>query len=282
MSAASHVVTPLAGATVSRAEFGKIRSLLYDVAGIKLNDGKEGLVVSRLGKRIRELGLDGFPSYLARVHKDPREMREMIDRLTTNKTSFFREAAHFEFLRSTVLPAWGGRDVRLWSAGCSSGEEPYTLATVLYDHAQGGAPNGRILATDLSHRVLAKAKAGVYTAETMRDVPAATLARHFERQRDAVAAGSDRFAARDHLRTIISFGVLNLMEEWPMRGPFDAIFCRNVMIYFDRETQERLVQRFSRLLSPDGYLFIGHSETLHALSHDLRYVAPAVYAKGKA
>jgi chemotaxis protein methyltransferase CheR len=279
MSAVPYAAAPLAGATVSRADFARICKLLYDVAGIKLTDGKEGLVVSRLGKRIRELNLDGFPAYLDRVQSDPAEQRDMIDRLTTNKTSFFRESAHFEFLRNTALPQWGGREVTIWSAGCSSGEEPYTMATVLYDFAQGGSANGRILATDLSHRVLAKAKEGVYAADTVRDIPGQTLARHFEKRHEPTG---DRYVAREHLREIITFGKVNLMEEWPMRGPFEAIFCRNVMIYFDRDTQERLVQRFSKLLAPDGYLFIGHSETLHALSHDLRYVAPAVYAKADA
>ena len=266
----------ITGMAVSRKEFAKICTILYDAAGIKLNDGKEGLVVSRLGKRMREVGVSGFAAYIARIEQDPAEMREMIDRLTTNKTSFFRESAHFDFLRTRVLPAWGDREVAIWSAGCSSGEEPYTLATVLFDHAQGGDAHGRILATDLSHRVLVKAKEGAYNAESVRDIPPQTLQRHFERVRDGAG---DRWVAREHLRSVIRFGKLNLMGEWPMKGPFDAIFCRNVMIYFDRETQERLVQRFSRLLAPDGYLFVGHSETLHSMQHDLRYVAPAAYAK---
>ncbi|MDQ8153028.1 MAG: protein-glutamate O-methyltransferase CheR [Gemmatimonadota bacterium] len=274
LSPASDV--PMVGATVSHADFVKISAILYDIAGIKLNDGKEGLVVSRLGKRMREVGELTFKAYIKRVQEDPAEMREMIDRLTTNKTSFFRESAHFDFLARTALPAWGGRDITIWSAGCSSGEEPYTIATVMYDFAQGGDVNGRILATDLSHRVLAKAKEGAYTAENVRDIPPQTLNRHFERQRDGA---HDRWVAKPHLRSIIRFGKLNLMGDWPMKGAFDAIFCRNVMIYFDRETQERLVQRFSKLLAPDGYLFIGHSETLHSLKHDLRYVAPAAYAK---
>lgn len=279
MSAAPAATASFVGSTVSRADFSKVCTLLYDVAGIKLTDGKEGLVVSRLGKRIRQLGLPGFAAYLDLVGNDPNELRDMIDRLTTNKTSFFREAAHFDFLRTTALPAWGNRDLTIWSAGCSSGEEPYTIATVLYDYAQGGAVNARILATDLSHRVLARAKQGAYAPETMSDVPKATLNRHFERLTDD---GGDRFVARDHLRQIVTFSKLNLMQEWPMRRQFDAIFCRNVMIYFDRATVERLVQRFSQLLAPDGYLFIGHSETLNALSHDLRYVAPAAYCKSKA
>ncbi len=264
------------GAAVSHADFVTISAMLYDIAGIKLSDGKEGLVVSRLGKRMREVGVPTFTAYIERVRQDPAELREMIDRLTTNKTSFFRESAHFDFLRTQALPSWGNREVTIWSAGCSSGEEPYTLATVLYDYAQGGDANGRILATDLSHRVLVKAKEGAYTTEMVRDIPAQTLNRHFDRVRDEK---HDRWVAKQHLRSIIRFGKLNLMEDWPMRGPFDAIFCRNVMIYFDRETQERLVQRFSRLLAPDGFLFIGHSETLHSMKHDLRYVAPAAYAK---
>ena len=267
---------PMMGATVSHADFVTISAILYDVAGIKLSEGKEGLVVSRLGKRMREVGIASFRSYITRVREDPHELREMIDRLTTNKTSFFRESAHFDFLRTRALPSWGNRDLTIWSAGCSSGEEPYTIATVLYDFAQGGAVNGRILATDLSHRVLAKAKEGVYAAETVKDIPPQTLNRHFEKRREGA---HDKWVAKDHLRDVIKFGTLNLMGDWPMRGPFDAIFCRNVMIYFDRDTQERLVQRFSRLLAPDGFLFIGHSETLHSMTHDLRYVAPAAYAK---
>jgi len=267
---------PMLVATVPRADFVKISRILYDIAGIKLNDGKEGLVVSRLGKRMREVGIPSFKAYVARVQEDPAELREMIDRLTTNKTSFFRESAHFDFLRTRALPSWGDRDVTIWSAGCSSGEEPYTIATVLHDYAQGGGAKGRILATDLSHRTLVKARAGVYSAEAVRDIPPQTITRHFNRERDGQ---HEQLVAKDHLRSIIRFGALNLMEEWPMKGPFDAIFCRNVMIYFDRDTQERLVQRFSKLLAPDGYLFVGHSETLHSMQHDLRYVAPAAYAK---
>jgi chemotaxis protein methyltransferase CheR len=264
------------GLTVTHADFVKISTILYDISGIKLTDGKEGLVVSRLSKRMRQLGVAHFNDYIKRAEADPAEMREMIDRLTTNKTSFFRESAHFDYLRTVALPSWGKRPLTIWSAGCSSGEEPYTMATVLYDFAQGGAVNARILATDLSYRVLDKAKEGAYTDEIARDIPAPTLSRHFDKRRQGT---TDQWVAKEHLRKIIRFGTLNLMGEWPMKGPFDAIFCRNVMIYFDRDTQERLVQRFSKLLAPDGYLFIGHSETLHALTHDLRYVAPAAYAK---
>jgi chemotaxis protein methyltransferase CheR len=260
---------------LTRDEFRAVSKLLVDTSGIKLSAGKEGLVVSRLSRRMHEVGAASFGAYLARVQEDPVEFREMIDRLTTNKTSFFRESAHFDFLAHRLLPAHRNREVTIWSAGCSSGEEPYTIATILYDHWHG-APKGRILATDLSRRALAKAKAGTYTPEAVRDIPAPVLNRHFDRVR---SGAQETWEAGAHLRSIIRFGILNLMDEWPMHGPFDAIFCRNVMIYFDRETQERLVQRFSRLLAPDGHLFIGHSETLHSLQHDLRYVMPATYAK---
>jgi chemotaxis protein methyltransferase CheR len=260
------------------AQFARITGLLYEHAGIRMREGKEGLVRARLAKRLRKLGLPDFDAYLAYVdgEKDRREFAEMIDALTTNKTSFLREASHFDYLRDAVFPRLSG-PVRIWSAGCSSGEEPYTLAMLLQE-ASDKSPmrDARILATDISHRVLATAKAGVYPAEVMSDVPAPWLQRYWSRRTDGAR---DVFEAGPVLRKLVHFAKLNLMEKWPMQGPFDAILCRNVMIYFDKGTQQQLVERYHALLKPGGHLFVGHSESLTGLTHRFRYVQPAVYVK---
>lgn len=268
---------------LTAAQFREISRTVYDIAGIQLRDGKEGLVRSRLAKRLRQLGLGDFGAYLERVRADARELAEMVDLLTTNKTSFFRESAHFDFLRDRLLPSLGPGPVRLWSAGCSSGEEPYTLAMVIRDAwPDADRRDVKILATDISRRVLATAAAGVYPEALLEDVPPDLLRRHFTRAaREAVtrpgAAGGWR--ANDALRSLVTFAPLNLMGAWPMRGPFQAIFCRNVMIYFDKATQQALVERYYGLLAPGGHLFVGHSESLSALSHRFSYVQPAVYRK---
>lgn len=259
-------------------DFAAIRELLYRVSGIDLNEGKEGLVQTRLARRLRELGLAGYREYLDHVLADGTgsELSVMVDLLTTNKTDFFREEAHFSFLRSVVLPArpGPGMPLRIWSAGCSSGEEPYSIAILLREALpQAEADAARILGTDISERVLAVAREGVYTAAQLAGVEPALRRRYFSRE------GADAFRAAGPLRSMVRFARLNLMADWPMRGPFDVIFCRNVMIYFDRPTQERLVQRYWELLAPGGYLFTGHSESLNPLSHRFRYVQPAVYRR---
>jgi chemotaxis protein methyltransferase CheR len=265
------MTTLVADSELGAAHFREISGIVYDVAGIQLPPGKEGLVRSRLAKRLRARGLDTYDAYLALV-RDPSggELAEMIDALTTNKTNFFRESAHFDFLRAHVLPNVRG-SLRLWSAGCSTGEEPYTLAMLLRDTVPDRC-DAKILATDISRRVLAQAKAGTYPEAVVDDVPADLRRRHFRQH-------AQGWEVAPHLRSLISFAPLNLMGKWPMRGPFDAIFCRNVMIYFDRQTQQRLVQRFHELLAPGGYLFVGHSESLNSMSHGFTYVQPAVYRR---
>ena len=267
------------GYRLSRANFAEIGRLLREVAGIRLPPGKESLVQARLSKRIRALALDGFDAYLARVAADRSgaERALLVDLLTTNKTHFFREPQHFDFLREHVLPRLAAAHApRFWSAGCSSGEEPYTLAMLLHDELpERQWREARILATDISARVLERARAGVYTAAQLADVPPAQLQRHFARAPEPAGA----WRVHEHLRAPIRFARLNLMETWPMRGPFDVIFCRNVMIYFERATQERLVNRYWELLAPGGHLFVGHSESLSSLAHRFRYVQPAVYVK---
>lgn len=264
-----------ADAELTPAQFQAISTLVYDIAGIQLRQGKEGLVRSRLAKRLRALALPGYDAYLARVQEDARELAEMIDLLTTNKTNFFRESAHFDFLRDTLAPQWAaaGKPVRIWCAGCSTGEEPYTLAMVLREAIPDvDRRDVKILATDISHRVLAQAKAGVYGEQATSEIPPELLRRHFVKAPTGQSAGAA-------LRKMITFGSLNLMGPWPMKGPFDAILCRNVMIYFDKPTQQKLVERYWGLLAPGGHLFVGHSESLSALQHRFAYVQPALYRK---
>jgi len=262
---------------LSRRHFEKIAAMLYATSKITMQSGKEELVKSRLVKRIRTLGLSGFDQYLESVESNPGELYQMVDLLTTNKTSFFRENAHFDFMKSRILPKTKSRGLRVWSAGCSSGEEPYTIAMVLREHfGDGDLGDTRILATDLSKRVLEKAAKGIYEEEILKDVPVALIPKHF----DCTEAKKPRkYSAKKSLRGLITFAPLNLMEEWPMKGPFDLIFCRNVMIYFDKPTQEKLVNRFYTLLKPGGYLFSGHSESLAGMTHSFRYVQPAVHLK---
>ncbi|HEY0777160.1 MAG TPA: protein-glutamate O-methyltransferase CheR [Gemmatirosa sp.] len=272
---------PSAGEVVLRtAHFAEISRIVTDIAGIQLPPGKEGLVQSRLARRLRQLGVPSFDAYLERVRDDAtgRERAEMIDLLTTNKTSFFREPAHFDMLRDTVVPTFAAapNGLRLWSAGCSTGEEPYTIAMVLREAASSAGVDGpepRVLATDLSHRVLEQAARGVYSDAQLAEVPGPLRGRYF------VAESGDRWRVAPALRGLVRFAGLNLLGAWPMRGPFHAIFCRNVMIYFDKPTQQALVARFHALLATGGYLFVGHSESLTALDHDFAYVRPAVYRK---
>jgi len=278
------LVTPVADQgfdELSGAQFTRISELLHRLCGIDLQAGKEGLVKARLLKRLRALRLNDFDQYIHYIEQDKSggELITMIDALSTNKTSFFREEQHFEFLRREILPALckGSGPIRIWSAGCSSGEEPYSLAIILAE----SIPNirhrdVRILATDISTKILAEAREAVYTQDVVRDVPPMLLQRYFT----CVQTAPPRlYRVNDQLRAIVRLARLNLMEPWPMAGPFDVIFCRNVMIYFDRPTRETLVRRFWNLLPAKGYLCVGHSETLTGLATEFRYVQPAVYGK---
>jgi chemotaxis protein methyltransferase CheR len=262
-------------------QFTIISEIVYRICGITLRPGKESLVKARLIKRLYDLGLGSFEDYLAYVEGDSsgKELTIMIDVLTTNKTSFFREPQHFTYLQQQIASeSWKTRNhVRFWSAGCSSGEEPYSLAIVLREAIPDiDRQDIRILATDISTRILATARQAVYEQETLSDVPEHLLKKYFRLIRQAP---SPAYQVIDNVRTMVRLARLNLMQDWPMRGPFEAIFCRNVMIYFDKPTQEWLVQRFWKLLQPGGHLFIGHSESLSAITHNFGYVQPALYRK---
>ena len=260
-------------------QFRKISDLLYDASGINLKPGKEALVRARLMKRVRALGMGSFLEYFSFIDRKEgsAELQSLVDVMTTNKTGFFREAEHFTFVKENVVPTLTGGRVRFWTAACSSGEEPFSLAMLLRESVPDLARmDVRILATDISRVVLEKAAAGVYTESSMGGLSRALITKYFHQ----VQGGSHRsYRVREDLRSLITFAWLNLVGQWPVRGPFKVVFCRNVMIYFDRPTQQNLVNRFWDVLEPGGYLLVGHSEGLSAISHKFRYVRPAVYRK---
>ena len=244
---------------MSPDEFVRVADRVFRMTGIVLKDHKRQMVQTRLSRRLRALELGSFADYVALLDgpAGAREAQDFVNAVTTNLTAFFREAHHFEHLRAQVLePALraGTARLRIWSAGCSTGEEPYSIAMTAQACGALGR-NFRILATDLDTAVLARAQAGRYRADRLADVPAA----HRGAFR-AAAEGTCEVAAP--LRAAVAFRQLNLLHDWPFRGPFDAIFCRNVLIYFDAETKAALVRRFAELLPPDGALYLGHSESL--------------------
>lgn len=249
----------------SAANFREIAEIAKAEAGIDLPQSKATLVYSRLAKRLRALGIDSFSEYCATVRANDVERDSMIAALTTNVTRFFREAHHFEHLRTKIIEplvasARRGNRIRLWSAACSTGQEPYSMAlTVLSVIPEAASLDIRILATDLNPHVIAHGKNGQYQKEELRDVPANLRAKWFE---PAPSDSREILQVSDDVRSLVSFRQLNLMGSWPFKGPFDAIFCRNVVIYFDRETQSTIWNRLTRMLKDDGALYIGHSERI--------------------
>ncbi|MFO0775883.1 MAG: protein-glutamate O-methyltransferase [Nitrospiraceae bacterium] len=266
---------------LSDREYQNFRTLIYDTCGISLGDNKKSLIVSRLSKRLRDLGLTQFQQYYELVAADPSgdEFTKMLDLVSTNKTDFFREPKHFDYLREQILPEQRAtKSIRIWSSASSTGEEPYTIAMTLYDHVDSPSQwNMQILATDISTRVLAKASAGIYDEDRVRDMAPDLVSRHFLRGKGEQAG---LIRVKPHLAQMIQFRRLNLMDDqFPIKQPLDLIFCRNVMIYFDRPTQERLVAKFFRYLRPGGHLFIGHSESLQWIDHSFDSIAPTIYRK---
>ena len=266
---------------ISNDEFERFRTLIYDESGISLSEQKRTLLASRLSKRLRDLELATFSDYYAKVTEDPtrEEFTRMLDLISTNKTDFFREPKHFAFLRERILPELEStKRIRIWSSACSSGEEPYTIAMTLFDTVRDPDEwDFKILASDLSTRVLAKAATGTYDEERVRDVPPEVIRRHFLRGRGKSAG---LLKVKPHLAEMIQFRRLNLMDErFPIKSSLDLIFCRNVMIYFDRPTQETLVNKFHHYLKPGGYLFIGHSESLQWVRHPFKSLGPTIYQK---
>jgi chemotaxis protein methyltransferase CheR len=261
-------------------EFERISRLAYEHFGLDLRSGKQGLVAARLGKKLRELGLTSFQHYYDYVTADRTgaALASMVDQLTTNHTSFFREPRHFDFLRKTIFPALRASPrINIWSAACSTGEEPYSIAMSLLEEApREAAAKVRIKANDISTRVLEKARCGIYTRERLEGIPPGLMQRYLLKGRGEDA---NTFRFKDEVRTMIEFEHLNLMEQLPVGYRCSVIFCRNIMIYFDKPTQQNLVERLSQHLEDGGYLLIGHSESLNNIAHGLEYVCPATYIK---
>ena len=266
-------------------DYERISRLVYEQCGINLHEGKKELVKARLGKRLREGNFNSFGEYYRYVATDDgtAELISMIDSLSTNLTYFFREESHFQKLRNMIklMVKTSNQEglsekLRIWSAGCSTGEEPYSLAMTVCESVNGLSGDVKIMATDISTRVLQIADKGIFGKERLNNVPPAILKKYFQ-----MGSGSceGQFLIKKNIRDMVQFSRFNLMDTPPPNYRFDIIFCRNVMIYFDKATQEALVSRFHQCLNRGGHLFVGHSESLTGLSHELRYIEPSVYRK---
>ncbi|MEW6263761.1 MAG: protein-glutamate O-methyltransferase CheR [Thermodesulfobacteriota bacterium] len=274
------------GLDLSDREFQAFSELVHAKAGINLHSGKKELVRARLAKRIREGGFAGFDDYYQYVIEDDsgEELILLLDAISTNLTSFFRESQHFTFMIERFLPELAqarakknDRRLRIWSAGCSTGEEPYSIAIVILEHSPYfAAGDVRILATDLSTKVLAEAHQAVYQANRMTDVPQLLLRKYFQKGQ---GRWSGWYRVKNTVRRLVAFKRLNFIQPFPFRRPFDLIFCRNVMIYFDKKMQAELVAKLHQALNEGGYLFIGHSESLGGFNNLFKYIQPTIYRK---
>jgi len=281
-------IMPLVGGNaISDEEFSLIQSLVKKQVGIALSEHKRSLVASRLGKRLRALGLPSLRMYYDYLTgpDGTAELENFVNAMTTNKTDFYRERVHFDFLERELVPALktravqtGERKIRIWSAGCSTGEEPYTIALTLCE-ALGRMPawDVRILASDVDTSVLSQAAAGIYPLERVREIPPALRERYFLR---GTGSKAGLVKVKREMQSLITFRRINLLEEpWPVRTVFDCIFCRNVIIYFDRPTQCRLMSRFAKYVKDDGYLFLGHSESLHGVCDQFTFLRNTIYRR---
>lgn len=267
--------------------FYSFSELVYHQCGINLHEGKKALLQARLNKRLRATGISSYEDYFAYVTspQNGAELVHFLDSVSTNLTYFFREPQHFDFLSEVAMPALieekrkeRSTRIRVWSAGCSTGEEAYSLAMCILATLDSTHKwDFRILATDISTRVLEFAARGVYSDEKIQKVPQYLRNLHFHKL--PAENGRNQYRVAEHLKRIVTFRRLNLKEQFPFKGPFDYIFCRNVMIYFDKKTQETLINNVAGYLGQGGYLFVGHSESLTGLKHPLTYVRPAVYRK---
>lgn len=274
------------GLALKDSEFQRFSRYVYDKCGINLHGGKKELLKARLGKILRQRNFHSFRAYYDQVVNDKSgyELTLLLNSISTNLTYFFREPEHFDFLRARALPELietkaSSRDnsLRLWSAGCSSGEEAYSIAITVSEAVYGMKKwQIEIYATDLSTKVLATANAGIYEEEKVHNIPFDLKRRYFQK-------GSNKwkgyFRVKKGIRDMISFKRLNFMEKFLFKDPFDVVFCRNVMIYFDNPTKEGLIKKLSQCLSNGGYLLVGHSESLTGVKHQLKYIQPSIYKK---
>jgi len=271
------------GPVLGDREFNFIRHVIGENAGIMLGVNKRQLVQGRLARRLRELGLPSYEAYCDHVRESgPEELVGLINALTTNVTAFFRENHHFEAMASYMLPEALQRNqlsrrIRIWSAGCSTGEEPYCLAMVAAECVPATARwDVKILATDIDSEVVNLAQRGVYGMDRLSAVPPQRLRSAF---RKGVGPNAGQAKVRPELASLVSFRTLNLLQPWPMNGLFDIVFCRNVMIYFDQSTREKLLSRFAAQLAPGGYLCLGHSESIRVGTAPFKLVGKTIYRK---
>lgn len=271
---------------LSDRDFNRFRKLIFELAGITLSEHKRALVYSRLAKRLRANGLESYSDYydlVSQADPESQEIVEFINAITTNKSSFFREPHHFDFLREEIFPDYleeissrRRKAIRVWSAGCSAGQEPYTLAMTLFEYfGMDSNIEFDILATDIDTNVLSRAQQGIYNEEQIEDIPDYLLRKYFLKGKGERAGLAK---AGKELQSIIRFDRLNLFDStWPFKEKLDIIFCRNVIIYFNRDTQRKLISRMTRHLKPGGYLMLGHSESLHGYDSGLQHVRKNVY-----
>jgi len=269
-------------------EFELLRGLIKDLTGISLANHKKMLVVSRLSKRLRTLGLADFTDYYKYVTESEsgrREVDNLINRMTTNKTDFYRESHHFDYLQDSLLPQLydegrkqGRLKLRIWSAGCSSGEEPYTIAITAREHFKGKTGwDTKILATDLDTEILDKARLGLYKREIVEPIPPEYLRSYFKK---GVGENDGLFMAKEELKNLIVFRRHNLVyDQLPAKNPLDVIFCRNVIIYFDEDTKAKVINQFHKALRSGGHLFLGHSESPFGCEDKFRLVGNSIYRK---
>lgn len=268
-------------AELSPKAFEEIRQLVHRHSGIALGDNKQPLVKARIQKRMRTLGISSYEQYIEVVRGDSAgvELQQLLEAISTNVTSFYREKHHFEFMR-LALDEWksaGRQKLRIWSSACSTGEEPYTIAMEVIDALGTGKWDVKILATDLATKVLREVQAGEYSRQKVETVPAAL------RQRYMTKTGSpsgEMYVVNDEIRRMLLIRQCNLTDfPYAVAGPIDLIFCRNVMIYFDRPTRARIIAEFNRIVRPGGYLFVGHSESLTGMNCDFQLVKPSIYRR---
>lgn len=265
----------------TQEDFELLRKLVNEHTGISLSDHKQEMLYSRLSRRLRALKLNSFASYYKFLQGNcGDELMQFINAITTNLTAFFREPHHFDYLKNEYIPYLKQhnattRRIRIWSAGCASGEEPYSIAMVIKEQMPSDW-DVKILATDLDSSVLERAKAGIYSEDKLTGVPKEQLHRWFKR---GTGLQSGKVHIAPELQRIIVFKQLNLIHSWPMQGPFDMIFCRNVIIYFDKKTQTTLFERFANILDDDGRLFVGHSENLFKLTTRFHLLKQTIYTK---
>ncbi|MBP3416022.1 MAG: protein-glutamate O-methyltransferase [Spirochaetaceae bacterium] len=274
--------------TLSEAEFKKIAAYIEKNVGIKMPPEKRLMMQSRLSSRLKALHLDSYKQYIDYVFsgkdKDNHEIIMMIDAMTTNLTEFFREPQHFDFMKGTVLPqyaAQGRNQIKIWSAGCSTGQEPYTLSMVMASYIKNNPLSSirdySVLATDISTKVLDKAASAIYPMDAVKGIPKEIMHQYFLKGKDPA---NPAVRLKQDIRSHVNFMRLNFMDEdYGFRDTLQIIFCRNVLIYFDKQNQEKVIRQFLRYLEPGGYLFLGHSETIFGMTLPFKTVAPTVFQR---